>query len=110
MKSADKIFAKMMINAGLTTDGRIHLRQQRCRYLHNGNAAQINGGGKTGQVTDNTAAQSRHPAVSSDIGLNHLSKYGAEYFHVFFVARRPLIIILVVARPASFSLPHNASP
>ena len=57
MKRADEILAARVVDAGLAADRRIHLREQRGRDLHEGDAALVTGGGEAGHVADHAAAE-----------------------------------------------------
>src|SRR5262245_14644994 len=57
VKSADKIFAVLMVDGGLAADARVHLGQQSRRYLDIRNAAQISCRGKSRKITDHAPAQ-----------------------------------------------------
>ncbi len=45
-----------MIHPHLATDGAIHLREQRRRHLHDGDAAEVGRGGKAGDVAGHATA------------------------------------------------------
>ncbi len=64
MKSADEVLARRQIYRGLAPHGRIDLREQSRRRLNQGNAAQVNRGGKSGEVTNDTSAQRNHGVAS----------------------------------------------
>ena len=57
VKCAHQIFARLQVNADLSADGAVHLRQQGRRYLHERDAAQISRRDKSGQIADHAAAQ-----------------------------------------------------
>ncbi len=57
VERADQIFSRPVIHAGLAADAGIDLGEQRRGDLHAGNAAEIAGGGKAGDVADDPAAQ-----------------------------------------------------
>ena len=63
-----------MVHAGFTADRRIHLRQQRGRHLNKTDAALIARCRKSGQITDNTAAQRNQRGITPVIVFQQRSK------------------------------------
>ena len=59
IKRTDEIFAGFQVHAHFSADRTVHLRKQGGGYLHEGNAAQISGGHKAGEIADDSAAE-RH--------------------------------------------------
>jgi hypothetical protein len=57
MEDADEVLAARTVDAGLAADGRVDLRQQRSRDLHEVHAAAHDAGGKSGQIANNTATE-----------------------------------------------------
>jgi hypothetical protein len=72
MESADQVLAMARVDGGLAADGRIHLRQQRCRHLHIIDAAPHSGGGESGEIADNAAAERHHEIAALDARPNHV--------------------------------------
>ena len=64
VKSADHILILHEINAGFPADAAVNLGKQRGRYLNKINAAQIGCRGKTGQIADDSTAQSKQDIIS----------------------------------------------
>ena len=56
VESADEVLAERMVDSHLAADGRIHLRQQCRRHMHEADAAKPGGGGKARDISDDTAA------------------------------------------------------
>ena len=56
IESADEVLPFRKIHAGFSADGAVHLGDQRGGDLHERDAAQAGGGGKTGYVADYAAA------------------------------------------------------
>ena len=64
-----------VIDAGLAADRGIHLRQQRRRHLHVGDAALVAGGGKPGQIAHHAAAERDDRAIAPEaIGDQHIEE------------------------------------
>src|SRR5215472_7197792 len=57
MERAHQVFARCEIDSGLAAYRRVDLRQQSGGHLNPVDATQINRGGKTGEITDDTAAE-----------------------------------------------------
>lgn len=57
MKGAHEVFAALEIDGGFAADARIDHREERRRDLDKGDAAQVKGSGKPGQVSRHAAAQ-----------------------------------------------------
>ena len=57
MECADQVFSARVIHTRLAADGRIDLRQQRCRHLHERDPALINRRGEPADITDDAPAQ-----------------------------------------------------
>ncbi len=57
IERADQIFALRVVDADFAADRAVHLRQQRCRHMHEGDAAQVGGRGEAGHVADDAAAE-----------------------------------------------------
>ncbi len=72
MKRADEVFALGQIHARLAADRAIHHRQQRRRYLHESDAAQVRRRDEACEVADNPAAKSdnsprtRYPSLARE--------------------------------------------
>ena len=79
VKRADQVLAARVIDPGLAADGRIDLRQQRRRHLHEIDAALVARGRKSGHVADDAAAECDDARVaiqpSADQGIEHLSQH-----------------------------------
>ena len=80
VERADQVLAARVIDAGLAADGRIHLRQQRRRHLHERDAALVAGGAKparspTTPPPSASTAQSRAEAVG-DQDIEHARSVG----------------------------------
>ena len=70
MECADEILAERVVHADLAADRAVHLRQQRRRHLHDGDAAEVRGRGKTGDVADHAAADGDDRADAVRAGAN----------------------------------------
>src|SRR5678815_2925222 len=57
MKRAHEILADGEVDAHLAADGTVHLREERGGYLHQRDAAQVRGGGESGDVADHATAE-----------------------------------------------------
>ena len=68
MKGAEQIFAVRRIDPGLAADGRVDLRQQRGRHLHEIDAAAQDRRRKAGEIADHAAAERDHQIVALDLG------------------------------------------
>src|SRR5437660_8919364 len=64
MKRADHVFSRRYVDADFAPDRSVDLREQGRGYLDEGEAAQIAGRRKTGQVTYHAAAQRNHYVTS----------------------------------------------
>ena len=73
MEGADEIFALRGIDAGFAANRAVNLRQQRGGDLHEIHAAAQDTGGKTGEITDNTAAK-------GDDQIAALDFHGQKFF------------------------------
>jgi hypothetical protein len=71
VKGADEILAAGMIHAGLAADGRIHLREQRRRYLHEIDATLITGSRETRNVADHAATEADHASITIEPLRHH---------------------------------------
>jgi hypothetical protein len=60
VKHPDQVLAMRGIDPGLPTHGRIHLRKQAGRHLHEAHSAPDNARGKARQITDHAAAKRQH--------------------------------------------------
>jgi hypothetical protein len=58
MESADEVFPCARVNGHFSADGSVHLREQRCWNLYEGNPTQVNSGSESGQIANHAAAQS----------------------------------------------------
>ena len=56
VEGADQVLAGREVHADLAADGRVHLRQQRGRHLHQADAAQEGRGREARHVADDAAA------------------------------------------------------
>ena len=56
VERADQVLAERVVDADLAADRAVHLRQQRRRHVHEGDAAQEARRGKAGRVADDAAA------------------------------------------------------
>ena len=68
VKGADQVLAARMVDAGLATDRRIHHGQQGGGHLHHGDAPQPGGGGETGHVADDAAAEGHDQRTALQFG------------------------------------------
>jgi hypothetical protein len=59
-EGADEVFGPRVIDGGLPADGRVDLRQNRGRKLHEVHATHVGGGHEPGQVADGPASQREH--------------------------------------------------
>ena len=57
MKGAYKVLSSRQIDARLSTNGRINLRQQSCRHWNEGNASQVHCRSEPSQITNHAAAK-----------------------------------------------------
>ena len=57
VEGTDHVLAQRVVDRGLATDRRVHLRQQSGRDLHKWHTPHIAGGSKSGHVANHTAAQ-----------------------------------------------------
>src|SRR5215213_7636836 len=64
MKSADKVLANRQVNSRLSAYRRIDLRKQRGWRLDDGNTAQVDSGGETGEVANDASAERQYQVVS----------------------------------------------
>ena len=60
-----------VIDAGLATDRRVDLREQRRRHLDEVDAALVRGGGEPGDVADDAAAEGDDRSRSVEPGREH---------------------------------------
>ena len=65
VERADHVLAQRMIDAGLAADGRVDLREQRRRNLHERHAALVDRRGESRDVADDAAAQRDQPVPRS---------------------------------------------
>ncbi len=72
VKAADQVLPGCEIYAGLSTHGRVHLRQQSGRHLNHRNAAHKNGGQESRDVRKNAAAECNDNAGSIAAARHHL--------------------------------------
>ncbi len=71
IKHADKVLAKLRVDAGLAANGRIHLCKQRGWHLNEIHAATYDTGNKAGQITHNTAAKSHNRIATFKTSSQH---------------------------------------
>ena len=64
VERADQVLALRVINAGFSANRGIDLRQQRRRHLDEIYAAHVAGGGETGDVANNAAAERNHGDIT----------------------------------------------
>ena len=67
MKRAEQVLALRRVDAGLAADGRVDLRQQRGRHLHEIDAAAQDRRGKAREIADHAAAERDHQIVALDL-------------------------------------------
>ena len=73
VERADQVLAAGMVDAGLAADGRIDLREQRGRHLHERDAALVAGRREPGQIAHHPAAEREHRAVATEaVGDQHV--------------------------------------
>ncbi|MCY1546275.1 hypothetical protein D9M68_822640 [compost metagenome] len=60
VEGANEVLAMGRIDAGLAADRAIDLRQKRGRHLHEIHATPSNGGGKAGEIANDTATERNH--------------------------------------------------
>ena len=72
VKRTDQVLALRRIDPGFPADGRIDLRQQRGRRLHEIEAAAQNRCSKACEIADHTAAQCDHKIVALDLRRDQL--------------------------------------
>ncbi len=78
MEDAEQVLAMAGIDAGLATDGGIHLRQKRGRDLHEAHAAPHDAGRKACEIADHAAAKRDHRVIALDTGRKHHVADGRE--------------------------------
>ena len=71
MESPDEVLAVTRVDAGLAADGRIHLREQRRRDLHETHAPAHDGRREAGKVADDASAQGDDEIAALDAGRQH---------------------------------------
>ena len=71
MEGAQQVLAAGMVDRGLAANGGIDLCQQCCRQLHEIDAALINRGTESGEISDDAAAQSDQHAVTPQTCSQH---------------------------------------
>ena len=64
MKGADEVFAKGTVHPCLATDGAINLSHDGGRHLNHRNATEMDGGNKSGEITDNSPPKGKENALS----------------------------------------------
>ena len=74
MKRAGKVFARRQIYSGLSTHGRIDLREQSRRDLNQRNAAQVNRGRKSGEVAHDASTERNHGIASLETRFAYEAK------------------------------------
>ena len=79
MEGADQVLALAGIDRGLAADRGIDLRQQRGRHLHKVEAAPDDGGGKSGEIADHSAAQRDHEVGALDTGFDQSLAQALEH-------------------------------
>src|SRR6185436_8340496 len=67
---ADEILAHRMVDADFSAHGAVHLREQGCWHLHDGNSAQVGRGSESGDITDDAAADGDNGARSICVRAN----------------------------------------
>ena len=88
VERADHVLAERMVDAGLAADGRVDLREQRRRHLHEGHAALVDRGRESGEVADDAAAErDQHRRALRA----HLEEAGQDVLQ-----RRPVLVRLAV--------------
>src|SRR5260370_21651224 len=102
MEAAHQILPRAQIDAGLTADSRVHLRQQRSRNLQHGYAAHEYGSQKSGHIVDDAAAESDDHAGPVSPALHHLLGHGFERREPFlrFTAGAIQTVMLPTGKPA----------
>ena len=71
MEGPDEVLAVTRVDAGLAADGRIHLREQRRRDLHEAHAPAHDGRREAGKVADDAPAQGDDEIAALDAGRQH---------------------------------------
>jgi hypothetical protein len=66
MERAEQVLALRRVDSGLAADGRVDLRQQRCRHLHEIDTAAHDRRGKAGEIADYAAAERDDEIVALD--------------------------------------------
>src|SRR2546426_12320456 len=69
MKGAYKVLSSRQIDARLSTNGRINLRQQSCRHWNEGNASQVHCRSEPSQITNHAAAKGYNCIASFKFAL-----------------------------------------
>ena len=72
MNRADEILARVGVHAGLSADRAVDHREQRGGDLHMRNASQINRRDESGEIADNSAAETDDERLSIQTGNQHL--------------------------------------
>src|ERR671934_260648 len=78
VEGADHVLAARMVDGGLAADGRVDLREQRGRYLHEAHAALVDRRGKAGEVADDAAAKSDDGSVAAEARREQFLKNAVE--------------------------------
>ena len=66
--AADEVFAGDEVDAGLTADRGVDLREERCRNLHVTDAAHVDGGEESGDVAEDAATERARIAIGAGGG------------------------------------------
>ena len=78
VKGADQVLALVQVHAGLAAHRTVHLGEQRGRYLHKRNTAQVDRGEKPGHVADHAAAQGKHSVAAIKAALGEFAGQCAD--------------------------------
>ena len=98
IKGAHQIFSRREIYARLATNRGVHLREKCCGNLHKTDAAHVNTGEKSGNVSHNSAAEGDEYRVAIGLELDEL-------------AGRVSTVERVLRRsPSSISMTSNRAP
>ena len=68
VEGADQILSERMIDPDLAANRRIHLGQKRGRDVHERDAAQVAGRGKSGHVADDASAECDERRLAIGVG------------------------------------------
>ena len=83
IKRTDHVFAKRVVDRGLSTHRGIYLGQQGCRHLHEAYAAHVYGCGKTGHIANHTAAKRDDDRAPIKLRPQHRVENQIECFPTF---------------------------